>query len=154
MAEIIIAGVNLKPFFRSSGNAKKKINDGRTAQKILVDSSIIFCAFFVSLYSQIMAKIDTSGSEDSTAATGVNFLPSSDTPVMIRADMMIFMMYCIVYRGVVDFFSSCDILLISLRKRPLPGLVPAGGFFFLVAFFYFQNGSLVIDICYLCAGPF
>jgi len=95
IAEIIIAGVNFKPFFRSSGNTKKKIKDGRTAQKIPFDRSMIFCTFFVSLYSQIMARIDTSGSEANTAATGVNFLPSSDTPAMMRADMMIFMTYCI-----------------------------------------------------------
>ena len=94
ITEIIIAGVNLMPFFRSRGSAKKKIKEGSTTQKILVDRSITFCTFFVSLYSQMMARIDTSGSEANTAATGVNFLPSSDTPVIMSADTTILMMYC------------------------------------------------------------
>jgi hypothetical protein len=95
IAETTIAGINFRPFFKSNGKTKKKINDGNTAQKMLVDKSIIFCTFLVSLYSHIIASIDTNGSDAKIAAIGVNFLPSSDTPAMIRADMIIFMMYCI-----------------------------------------------------------
>lgn len=112
ITEIIIAGVNLRSFFRSSGNTKKKIREGRTTQKILVDRSMTFCTFFVSLYSQMMARIDISGSEASMAATGVNFLPSSDTPAMMSADTTILMMYCI------SFFK------ITLILRPIPPYFP------------------------------
>jgi len=105
-AEIIIAEVNLKPFFRSNGKTKKKINDGRTAQKMLVDRSMIFCTSFVSLYNQIIASIDTSGSEAKTAATGANFFPSSDTPAMMRAERTIFMRYCIGVRLTVFLIYS------------------------------------------------
>jgi hypothetical protein len=89
--EIIIAGVNLKPFFKSSGKTKKKIRDGRTAQKIFVDKSMIFCGSLVSLYNQIIARMETSGREARIAAIGANFFPNSETPAMTKADIIIFM---------------------------------------------------------------
>lgn len=81
-----MAVANLKLFFNSSGNIKKNINEGSTAQKMLVDKSIIFWIFLVSIYNQIMAIMEIRGSDASIAAMGANFLASSDTPAMINAD--------------------------------------------------------------------
>ena len=43
-----IAVLNLKPFFRRIGSAIKKINDGKTAQKIFDERSITFWTSLVS----------------------------------------------------------------------------------------------------------
>lgn len=72
------------------------MSDGKNAHKMLVDKSMTFCTSFVSMYNQVMAIMDTIGRDAKTAATGVNLLPSSDTPAMISADTMIFIMYCMV----------------------------------------------------------
>ena len=105
-----MAGVNLIPLLRSNGKTKKKIKDGSTAQKIPDDKSTIFWTFLVSLYNQIMAIMDTRGSEAKIAAIGVNFFPSSDTPVIISADTRIFIIYCIFWLHESDYFGIEEVL--------------------------------------------
>jgi len=91
----IIAQPNFMLFFSKIGKTTKNNNDGRTAQNIFIDKSIIFWIFLVSLYSQIRAKIDTNGKDAVIAAIAVKRFASSETPKIIRAEMIILKIYCI-----------------------------------------------------------
>jgi len=57
------------PFFKSKGNEIKRASEGMTNQKMLVANALTFSIFFVSMYSQIIAKTETKGIEANIAPT-------------------------------------------------------------------------------------
>ena len=49
--------------YKRQGNTRKRVNEGITSQNIPLDRSMTFKTSFVSIYSQVMAKTDTIGTD-------------------------------------------------------------------------------------------
>lgn len=94
--DIIIDSIKLIQLFKRNGKIKKNKREGNTAKNILLDKSITFWTSLVSLYSQIMAIIDTIGNDANIADIGAYFFHNSDTQNIIRAERTIFIKYCII----------------------------------------------------------
>ncbi len=75
--------------FNRIGNATKKSNEGKTAQKMPFDNSTTFSILLVSKYSQHNANTEVSGMEAKMAATHDTRLPISDIAAIIIAEMKI-----------------------------------------------------------------
>jgi hypothetical protein len=111
--EQTIAQPNLTPLLSKIGRIIKKSNDGKTAQKILTDKLIIFWISLVSLYNQIRPRMDTKGKEAAIAAAAVKRFPNSDTPKMIKADIIIFRKYCITLKDFIGWSVSDRVYFIA-----------------------------------------
>lgn len=78
------------PCFNKIGNERKKVNDGITSQKILVDKEHILSTSFVSMYNHISANTETIGTEASIAPTNELCFEISEIITIRAVEIIIF----------------------------------------------------------------
>ena len=89
-----MANEKFNPIFNNIGNTIKNKREGNTAQNIPLEREMTFSISFVSMYNQIIASIESRGSDANIAAIQLTRLAISDDAAIITPDNTILIKNC------------------------------------------------------------